>query len=126
MSEKLPRLYYLSDNEPKLLPEWAYFFMRLGHQLAAKPSDDYRFVIGLAIPARAFACSLVATGIVFARAGTENSVDNAQMQYIRSLEPGTPVYVRRDNNRKLRGKIRKFGNYSGIGPKAAVSCGNRE
>jgi hypothetical protein len=113
MSENLPHLYYLSDNKPELLPEWAYFFMRLGYQLATMSNDGYRVVIGLAIPTRLFACSLVATGIVFARVGAENFVDDAQLQYILSLEPGTPVHVRRDNNRRLRGVIDKFEEHDG-------------
>lgn len=109
MSEKLPSLHHLlSDNKSEPLPEWAYFFMRLGHQLAALPDDNYRVVTGLAIPTRVFACSLAATGIVFARAGSENSVDIAQLQYIRNLKPGTPVYVRTDDNRKLRGVVEGF------------------
>lgn len=113
MSENLPRLYYLSDNKSELLPEWAYFFMRLGYQLATISNNDYRVVIGLAIPTRLFACSLVATGIVFARLGGESSTDAIQLKYIRSLKPGTSVYVRRDNNRKLRGIIERFDEYEG-------------
>jgi len=111
MSDNLPRLCYLSDNKPELLPEWAYFFIRVGYQLATIPTDDYRVVIGLAIPTRLFACSLVATGIVFARLGSENSTNATQVEYIRRLKPGTPVYVRRDNNRKLRGIIEKFDDF---------------
>lgn len=113
MSENLPRLYYLSDNESELLPEWAYFLMRLGYQLATISNNDYRVVIGLAVPTRLFACSLVATGIVFARLGSESSTDAIQLKYIRSLKPGTPVYVRTDNNRKLRGVVENFEEYNG-------------
>jgi len=113
MSENLPRLYYLSDNKPELLPEWAYFFMRVGYQLATISNDGYRAVIGLAIPTHLFACSLVATGIVFARLGSESSTDAIQLKHIRSLKPGTSVYVRRDNNRKLRGIIERFDEYEG-------------
>lgn len=113
MLENLPPLFYLSSNKPILLPEWAYFFMRLGYQLASISNNDYRVVIGLAVPTRLFACSLVATGIVFARLASESSTDAVQLKYIRSLKPGTSVYVRRDNNRKLRGIIEKFDEYEG-------------
>ena len=107
MSEILPRLYYLSDNEPKLLPEWAYFFMRLGHQLVDIPCDKHRFVTGLAIPTRAFSSSLIGAGIVFAKAGTENYVDEVRLQYIRNLEPGTSVHVRKSNG-KFKGIVERF------------------
>ena len=108
MVETLPRLYYVSDNKPKLLPEWAHFFLRLGHQLAVVPNDRHRIVVGVAIPTRAFACGLAATGIVLAKAGNETCTSTMQLQYIRSLKPGTPVHVRTDNNRKLRGVVEKF------------------
>jgi len=113
MSEKLlPRLYYLSDNKPELLPEWAYFFIRLGYRLVNTSSNSHRFVIALAIPTRAFACNLVATGIAFAKADTNNLTNDAHLQYIRSLNPGTPVYVR-IANRKHRGVLQGFEEHFG-------------
>lgn len=104
MTSNLPRLHYLlSDNTSELLPEWAYFFMQLGYQLASIPNDSYRVVAALAIPTRVFSCSLVTSGIVFARAGRSASLDAAQLQYIRNLKPNTHVHVRMDDNRKHRG-----------------------
>jgi hypothetical protein len=103
MSGNLPRLSYLPDGKSELLPEWSYFFLRLGYQLATVSNGSYRVVIGLAIPTRAFACGLVAAGIVLAKAGSETRIDTMRLQHIRSLKPGTPVYVRTDNNRRFRG-----------------------
>jgi hypothetical protein len=106
MSENLPRLHYLlSENVSEPLPEWAYFFMRVGHKLAIMPNNNYRVVAGIAVPVRAFACSLVATGVVLARTASKNPSNATQLQKIRSLKPGTPVYVRTDDNKKLRGFI---------------------
>ena len=113
MSENLPRFYYLSDNKSELLPEWAYFFMQLGYQLATVANDNHRIVIGLAIPARVFACSLVATGIILTKAGNENFSSTMQIQYINGLKPGTPVYVRADDNRKYHGIIKGFIEFNG-------------
>ncbi len=110
MSENLPRLYYLSDNRNKLLPEWAYFFMRVGYQLAEIPNDSHRVVIGLAIPARVFASSLVTTGIEIARA---NNGYSSSKQSISDLEPGTQVYIRKDDNRKHPGIVKGFREYYG-------------
>lgn len=109
MADYLPHLYYLSsDNKAELLPEWAYFFMRLGQQLSALPNDNHRVVIGLAVPTRVFACSLIATGIMFTRVGSQSIVNSAQLHFIRNLKPGTPIYVHTDDNRKLRGVIEEF------------------
>ena len=87
--------------------------MRLGYQLATISNDGYRAVIGLAIPTRLFACSLVATGIVFARLGSESTTGAIQLKFVRGLKPGTPVNVRTDNNRKLRGVVENFEEYNG-------------
>jgi hypothetical protein len=113
MSTNLPRLYYLVENKPTLLPEWAYFFMQLGHKLANMPNDNYRMVVGLAIPTRVFACSLVATGIVLGKINNESPADPIQTRYIRNLKPGTHVHVRTDNNKKLRGIVTKFVDFNG-------------
>ena len=114
MSENLPRLYYpLSDNKSELLPEWAYFFMRLGYQLGTISNDNCRVVTGLAVPTRVFACSLVATGVVLARVDNANSTNTMQLHYIRSLKPGTPVYVRTDNNKRHRGIVERFVEFKG-------------
>lgn len=110
MSENIPRIYHLSDKIFKLLPEWAYFFIRLGYQIAEIPNENYRVVIGLALPTRFFACSLATTGVVLARAGKENSISN---QHINELTPGTLVYIRTDNNRKHPGVVKGFKDYYG-------------
>jgi hypothetical protein len=111
MSEILPRLHYPSVSGPKLLPEWAYFFMRLGYKLAAYPKDNHHFVIGLAIPSRAFSSILVATGIMLARVNDENPENDQQAQFIRSLKPGTQVHIRDNSNRKIRGVLEGFTDY---------------
>ncbi len=108
----LPRFFYLSDNELTSLPEWANFFMELGYRLATIPNAKHRLVVGLAIPVRAFASSLVAAGIVIAKAGKEISIDEARLQYIQSLEIGTPVHVRIEN-RKHKGIVEDFEEYAG-------------
>lgn len=113
MSTKLPQLYYLSDNKSVPLPEWAYFFLRLGHQLGNLANDGYRVVTALAIPTRAFACGLVATGIVLARIGRENPVSKTQLRHIRSLKPGTSVHVRTDGNKRLSGVFNGLVNFQG-------------
>ena len=113
MSENLPRIYYRSSEKYALLPEWAYFFMRLGHQIAGISRTKYRVVVGLAIPTRVFACSLVSTGIVIKKAGSDNPVDPAQIQFILDLHPGTSVFVRKEDNRRYPGVIERFRVYNG-------------
>lgn len=114
MSQMLSQLFYMSGQELRPLPEWARFFMSLGQQLAAVPRIDRRLVVGLAIPTRAFACGLLATGITYARAGTDRPASARQIQFIRKLPPGTPVHVRTDEGKKLRGVIEEFKTIDGI------------
>lgn len=104
MSRKLPQLYYQSGHELKLLPKWAYFFMSVGQQVAAMPKNGSRLVLALTLPTRAFAATLVATGIVFTKATSSNDTDREQIQRILSLKRGDFVYVRK-NKRKIKGVV---------------------
>lgn len=113
MPDNLPLLYYPSEKCSNSLPEWACFFVRLGYQLATMPKKNYRIVTGLAVPTRAFASSLTATGVVFATAGNTSSTDTMQIQYIRGLKPGTAVHVHLNNNKKLRGVVKNLVVYNG-------------
>jgi hypothetical protein len=111
MTMKLPCVYYQSADGIKLLSEWAYFFIRLGYQLSTIPCKNHRFVVGVAVPAREFASCLAATGVVFARAGIKNR--DSQVEFVLNLAVGTPVYIRDENNRKLRGVLEGFTEHFG-------------
>jgi hypothetical protein len=106
------KLYYFSETDLLLLPEWAYFFIRLGYQLAEKPKNNHRFVIGVAIPSRAFASSLVSLGALYATVNKGVPVDEARWQYISTLEPGTPIYIRK-KKRKLKGVVKSIEDING-------------
>lgn len=113
MPENLPRLYYQSDDEVNRLPEWAYFFITLGQKVATHSSPDHRLVIALSIPTRAFACGLLAVGIALSGAANDRMMLQSQVRFVRNLPIGTQVYVRKDNNRKLRGIVQRFDRYEG-------------
>ncbi|MBN1922091.1 MAG: hypothetical protein JW892_12655 [Anaerolineae bacterium] len=108
----LPQLFYRWADEPTPLPEWAYFFMRLGTQLAEFPGSDHRLVIGLAIPVRAFACGMVALGVALGRADRPTSANKAQLARILKLKPGTTVYVR-TRDKKVKGILEGFREHLG-------------
>jgi hypothetical protein len=109
MQPKIPRLYYNVQHSLVLLPEWTYFLIELGYELADIPANEHnRHVAGLALPVRAFASSFVSLGVVSNRSQAVSKVNEAQVEYILNLPVGTSVYVRRDNNRKIKGVIESF------------------
>lgn len=109
------------------MPDWAYFYLELGTRLATLPRESQRIVVGLAIPTRIFACSLVATGTALAGATVRTAISDEQMQYILNLKPGTSVHVRK-NSTKLKGIVEKFEEYDGkpyifIRTTKSLTCG---
>lgn len=90
------------------MPEWAYFLMRLGSQLVDFPrSNNHRLVIGLAIPVRAFASSMVALGVTLERANNPTLNNSIQLERILKLEPGTSIFIR-TKDKKIKGVLEGF------------------
>jgi hypothetical protein len=57
-------LHHFVEGTWAPLPEWARFFFMLGPAIAHSERSDSRLVIGLSLPARAYAASFLATAIV--------------------------------------------------------------
>jgi len=60
----LTNIHYRVDPGIEGLPEWASYFLFLGFFLSSQPKTDSRSIIGVALPTRAYAAALAATGIV--------------------------------------------------------------
>ncbi len=97
-------LYQTPSGAWSPLPTWGGFFLRLGNLLASQAAETHRLVIGLAVPTRAFAASLIATGLVVARARIANSPAEitAHFDHLAALPIGTPLVYRRHGTQRLR------------------------
>lgn len=87
---------YWSDEEWVPLPEWARFYINLGEAVASYNMNQGRLVLGLAIPTRAFAASLIAAGIVatLSRVPVTSLDENEYFNHFCTLETGTPLVYR--------------------------------
>src|SRR5687768_16142699 len=75
------RLYYPADTDWKQVPEWASFCLSLGAYVSSFPKLQTRIVVGLALPTRAYAASLVATGVVYGSTSASGKRINAEEQF---------------------------------------------
>lgn len=97
----LPELYYQQASSWMPLPQWGQFFIKIGTAIASQSPTTHRAVLGLAVPTRAFAASLTATGIVTYLAYTKafSAKDEAaHIERICNLKAGDPLIYRRKNS----------------------------
>lgn len=89
----LTNIHYKVDSSIEGLPEWASYYLFLGFFLSSQPKTDSRSVIGVALPTRAYAAALAATGVVYNRAVlSRHRVDiGAHFRSLCELPGGTPV-----------------------------------
>jgi len=97
---------YFQEGEWRPLPDWGKFFIRLGSLVAEFSAADERLIIGVAVPTRAFAATLVAVGAVACLSGERASAPDSQHHFraLCKLPTGTAVTYRR-GNKLLRGLI---------------------
>lgn len=95
LEQILNNLLYADNQGWNTLPDWARFFISLGSAIGSDNSKN-RLVIGIAVPTRSYAVSLIAAGIVIARSAVPVNKLGAEehFAYLRSLEVGTPVTFR--------------------------------
>lgn len=89
----LTNIHYKVDPGIEGLPEWASYFLFLGFFLSSQPKTDSRSIIGVALPTRAYAAALAATGVVYNRAVlSKHRVDvDTHFRSLCELPNGTPV-----------------------------------
>lgn len=102
----LTNIYFRGDGGWERLPEWASYFLFLGFFLASQPKKETRSIIGVALPTRAYAAALAATGIVYYRTVmTKTRVEaNEHFESVCELPSGTAItYLL--GHRKLTGTL---------------------
>lgn len=102
----LADLYFQDEGDWRPLPDWGTFFIRLGSLVAEFSAADERIIIGVAVPTRAFAATLVGVGAVARLSGQRASAPDSQHHFraLCKLPTGTAVTYRR-GNKLLRGLI---------------------
>lgn len=82
----------------KRLPEWAASHLELGAQVGRASVSEGRLVVAIAVPIRAFAAVLGATGVVLGRASSDGALDSPEENFRRltALGRGTAVMLERD------------------------------
>ncbi len=91
-------LYYQSKGNWTQLPEWGQFLLDLGYALAFEEDRKHRIVVGLALPTRAYAAPLIATGIITGKLSLliESNEANQRFQDLCALPVGTSLIYRRE------------------------------
>ncbi len=93
-------MYYRDGGNWVDMPYWAVSYFNIGASLAGQSNDKYRFVVGLALPVRAYAAPLIATGIVVARAKLPVIRSDASdyLEYLKTVAVGTKVLFTQGDN----------------------------
>jgi len=102
----LENLQYKYGSEYVCLPDWAAFFIGLGSAIATGNNTANRMVVGIAIPARAYAACLFAAGYVITKFTLSELKKNAYAHFeqLCKLEKGTALTYF-CGNKKLRAKF---------------------
>jgi len=108
-------LEYRTGRGWRPLPWWACFMMGVGSYAASRSCEGRRLVVALSIPARAFAASLVAAGVVvtsFLERPPERDALR-HLEYLSGLPEGTSV-IRRVGNSIVRGRLLAVESVDGV------------
>ena len=97
-------IYYAQDADWIRLPNWCYSYLHVGAAIPCASPSDRRLVLALALPTRAYASALIATGLVIGRLNNEAGAQSEEehIEMLRGLETGTPVIIH-DDMTKTRG-----------------------
>jgi hypothetical protein len=88
---------YFSNDRFQPFPPWARYYLHLGAALSNFEKTDRRFIIAISTPVRAFASSLIATGIIISRFGLPNQNIQLHIKEIQGLPIGAPIIYRNEN-----------------------------
>ena len=110
--KNISRFAYFSNENWLPFPNWARYFLELGASLSCYESEGSKFVAAITIPVRAFASSLIASGIIIPRIGLPTHNLQSHISKIESFPIGTPVSFR-TNNRRYDGYYRGTTNVFG-------------
>jgi hypothetical protein len=108
---KLSKLFYGSGDKWNHLPSWAVFYLELGIAISEYPQKGPHFILGISVPTRAYAASLISAGIIAARIGMQCNVDD-RINKIVTLPIDTALIYRSNNKcfkAYYKGAVEKMG-----------------
>lgn len=122
--ESRQSLFYQLDANRRALPAWASFWMDLGRAVGSWERPGHRLVVGVALPTRAYAASLIAAGIVEARSKVDSGANAARhFKVLAEQQVNTPVRFR-EKDRVLNGLLAGVQTIEGE-PRIGVCVSNR-
>lgn len=104
-----PSLDYFDEEELRRIPKWAAYYFALGQLASSLTGEATRFVIGVAVPTRAFCAPLVSLGAVTGEA--DERVHKSQQKHfseLLKLPSGTAVTLQ-VKDRVLQARIEGSG-----------------
>lgn len=108
-NKKIINFLYKNDIGFSSLPTWTKFYIELGEYISCLVSDDTCWIVALAVPTRTFCASLISFGFISSRASLIISKNHtAHAEYLKSLPNGTPVVLRSQSGKDLKGILKGF------------------
>lgn len=86
-----------------VVPSWARFFISLGYYIAGFNSIQTNLVLSISAPSLAFIAPLVSLGYIVARSQLDSQDYSQNVEILKKLPEGTPVYLRSKENKKFSG-----------------------
>jgi len=110
--EDLPlskKLCYRSGPGWKIIPSWSQFLIEIGWKLARFPAAQPALAVGMALPTRTMAATLVGCGIVAERSKTRAKIDDweIKLKLLEQLPYDAPVTLLK-GGRRVKGKFKRI------------------
>ena len=94
---------YEEEHNVKPIPGWCTQYFAIGHSLAEYQSAGRRFVVGLAVPTRAYVAAFLSAGYVVKRAMIPSTEEiEHHFRFLETCPIGTAAFYRK-NGRVLKG-----------------------
>lgn len=108
-----PVIYYQSVQRYLVIPSWARFFITLGFHIARFESLETNLVLSISVPSLSYVAPLVSLGFIVARSQLVSQDYSQDVEILKNLPEGTPVFLRSKDNRKYSGVLLGYRSFCG-------------
>ncbi|MBY0011630.1 hypothetical protein [Paenibacillus typhae] len=97
------KMYYKDTGGWFIIPDWSYFFIDLGKELACRNTENKRWTAALTLPAKEYIAPFIGVGILSSifMGSSFNDLMEEHFRNLSLLEKNTPVWYRK-NKRVLK------------------------